>query len=188
MSRRATRELTWEFVLRTFKRVDMIQARYGDEAIAKAFVERGVDLPCSAAFLSDVWEAMRDLKKKAGGDIYAHPNGDCPQCGKDIGRDHNGARYCSTRCRQRAWRERKAKAEGRNSPIPKRVRPQTIALAGGVFELHLKKPPRDVSNSASAQRNVPETTLEDTSPSAESETNVTPGGVTVGASDDGPDL
>jgi hypothetical protein len=90
-------------VLRTFKRVDMISARYSSEAIAKALVERGVDIP-SAQYMSDIWDYMRDLKSAAGGSIHAHPNGNCPQCGHDIGRDHNGARYCSNRCKQRAYR------------------------------------------------------------------------------------
>jgi hypothetical protein len=105
MSRSPTRQLTWPFVLRTFKRVDMIASRYSAEWMAKALVERGVDISASD-YMRDIWEYMRDLKKAAGGSIYAHPNGNCPQCGHDIGRDHNGARYCSTSCRQRAWRER----------------------------------------------------------------------------------
>ena len=116
--------------------------------------------------MDDVWQYVRDLKEKAGGSIYAHPNGNCPQCGHDIGRDHNGARYCSRECRQRAYRVRKAAAEGRNSPIPKRQRARTIALAGGVYELHLKKPQRRKKGSAGLQG--------DTSSSTESETNVTP--------------
>jgi hypothetical protein len=106
MSRRATRQLTWQFVQRTFKRVDMIQARYSSETIAKALVERGAEIGCSPEYLTDIWYYMRKLKEEVGGDIYAHPNGNCPQCGRDIGRDHHGARYCSTRCRQRAWRQR----------------------------------------------------------------------------------
>ena len=105
MSRPPTRQLTWPFVLRTFKRVGMISARYSSEAIAKALIERGVDIP-SAQYMSDIWDYMRDLKSAAGGSIHAHPNGNCPQCGHDIGRDHNGARYCSNRCKQRAYRLR----------------------------------------------------------------------------------
>jgi hypothetical protein len=121
MGRRATRNLTWAFVLRTFKRVDMVSARYSAEIIAKALVERGDEIG-SPEYLRDIWEYMRDLKREAGVDIHAHPNGNCPQCGHDIGRDHNGARYCSTRCRQRAWRERRAAAQGRNAAPGKRRR------------------------------------------------------------------
>jgi hypothetical protein len=35
-----------------------------------------------------------------------HPNGNCRQCGAEIVRDSNAARYCSNRCRQRAYRLR----------------------------------------------------------------------------------
>jgi predicted nucleic acid-binding Zn ribbon protein len=121
MSRRPTRQLTWQFVLRTFKRVEMISRRYSSDARAKALVERGVEIP-SPQYMDDIWQLMCKLKKAAGVDPGAHPNGNCPQCGHDIGRDHNGARYCSTRCRQRAWRERRAAAQGRNAAPGKRRR------------------------------------------------------------------
>ena len=162
--RRATRNLSWPFVLRTIKRVNMISARYDAETMAKWLVERGVGLG-AAGYLSDIAEYMRTAQREAGIDPNAHPNGNCRQCGKDIDRDHNGAIYCSTSCRQRAYRVRKAAAEGRNSPIPKRSRPKTVTLAGGVYELHLKKPPRRKKGSARPQ--------DDTSSSAESDTNVT---------------
>jgi hypothetical protein len=55
MGRRATRNLTWAFVLRTFKRVDMISARYSAEIIAKALVERGDEI-ASPEYLRDIWE------------------------------------------------------------------------------------------------------------------------------------
>jgi hypothetical protein len=122
MSRRPTRRLTWQFILRTFKRVGMIQARYSSGAIAKALIKQGADLGCSAEYLSDIWHYMRKLKEEAGVDPNAHPNGNCRQCGEKIWCDSHAARYCSTRCRQRAWRERKAAAEGRNSAPVKRRR------------------------------------------------------------------
>jgi hypothetical protein len=167
MGRTPTRQLTWQFVLRTFKRVDIISRRYSSEAIAKALVERGVEIGCSPEYLSDIAEYMRKFQREAGVDPYAHPNGNCPQCGHDIDRNHNGARYCSTRCRQRAYRVRKAQATGRNTPIPKRPRTRTITLAGGVYELHLKKPGRIKKRSAGPQS--------DTSDHVGSETNVTGG-------------
>lgn len=150
MGRRPTRQLTWSFILRTFKRVDMIAARYSSEAIAKALVERGVEIG-SPDYLRDIWEYMRDLKEEAGGDIYAHPNGNCPQCGHDIGRDHNGARYCSTRCRQRAWRERRAVAEGRNAAPAKRRR--RFNRDRGEMKRRAR-PLDDVSIAAAAEINV----------------------------------
>ena len=164
MGRPATRNLTWPFVLRTIRRVNMIAARYDAETMAKWLVERGVEIG-GAEYFSDISDYMRIAQRKAGIDPNAHPNGNCPQCGKDIGRDHNGARYCSTSCRQRAYRVRKAAAEGRNSPLPKRPRTRTIPLAGGVYELRLKKPLRTKKSSAGPQG--------DTSSSADGETNVT---------------
>jgi hypothetical protein len=166
MGRRPTRPITWAFVLRTFKRVNMIAGRYDSEAIAKELIEQGVGLDGVDTFLSDVGDYMRTLDH----DFYCgngRPKHDkCAVCDEKIERDHNGARYCSRECRQRAYRVRKAAAEGRNSPIPKRARARTIALAGGVYELRLKKPRRRKNDSGELQS--------DTSPGAESETNVTP--------------
>jgi hypothetical protein len=109
MSRRPTRQLTWQFILRTFKRVDMIATRYSAESIAEGLVERGVDLG-AFEYMSDTADYMREFQRKAGVDPYAHPNGNCAQCGEKISRDHNGAIYCSRECRQRAYRVRKAAA------------------------------------------------------------------------------
>jgi hypothetical protein len=171
-------------VLRTFKRVDMIAARYSSEAIAKALVERGVDLGGAHEYLSDVADDMRELQRKAGVNPNAHPNGPCAQCGKEC--DHNGARcYCSRECRQRAYRVRKAAAEGRNSPIPKRKRwptareaaiaevkemfdrqKEALAFANTMYALHLKAHPV-----AMARRATP---LDDASITPGDETTVTP--------------
>jgi hypothetical protein len=186
MSRRPTKPITWAFVLRTFKRVGMIAARHSPEAIAKAMVERGVAKALGQAeYMSDVADYMRSAQREAGVDPNAHPNGNCPQCGDDIGRDHNGARYCSRECRQRAYRVRKAAAEGRNSPIAKRSRTkptareaameaaraimarknEAAAFASSMYALHLKAHPDEEKGSIKPQG--------DTSSSAESETNVT---------------
>jgi hypothetical protein len=180
MSRPATRPLTWEFILRTFKRVDMIAALYGAEQMAEWLVERGVDLH-SPEYLSDISEAVYAIKKKHGIDPHAHPNGNCRQCDKPTSCDHNGAIYCSRECRQRAYRVRKAVAEGRNSPIPKRSRTkptareaaieimtqqkEALAFANSMYALHLKAYPGENKCSAALQG--------DTSSSAESETSVT---------------
>jgi hypothetical protein len=185
MGRAPTRQLTWQFVLRTFKRVDMIHARYSSEAIAKALVERGAEIGCSPEYLSDIWDHMCKLKREAGVAPNAHPNGNCPQCGHDIGRDHNGARYCSTRCRQRAYRIRKAVAEGRNSPVPKRrarptkraialaeadafikARKEALAAASALYALHIKASGGEKECSATPQS--------DASITPGDETNVTP--------------
>jgi|SRR5271166_4728609 len=165
MSRRPTRQLSWEFVLRTFKRVDMIASRISAEALAKEILAYKPKASCPHEYLSDVWYHMLEHAKATGVDLHAHPNGNCPECGRDIGRDHNGARYCSTACRQRAYRVRKAAGEGRNSPIAKRSRPRTVALVGGEYELRLKKPRRRKKGSAGLQS--------DTSIIADDKTNVT---------------
>ena len=177
MSRPPTRPITWQFVLRTFKPVDMI-ARAID-AEAKAMVERGVGIP-APQYMDDIWQYMRKL----GFDDNTHPNGNCPQCGNAIMVDHNGARYCSTACRQRAYRVRKAVAEGRNSPVAKRRRTkptrkelamkevegrqdaqkEVLAFANSMYALHLNalggeekrsaKPQSDASSAADDKQNV----------------------------------
>jgi hypothetical protein len=88
-------------------------------------------------------------------------NEKCAQCGKEIRLGHNGAIYCSRECRQRAYRVRKATAEGRNSHIPKRKRTkptareaamaaalesltrekEALAFANTAYALHLKAHP-----------------------------------------------
>jgi hypothetical protein len=223
MGRRATRQLTWQFILRTFKRVGMIAARHSAKAIAKAMVERGVEIP-SPQYMDEVWQYMCKIKEEAGGDIHAHPNGNCPQCGRDIGRDHNGARYCSTRCRQRAYRIRKAAADkvarerqhhlyrhfGHNggllyvgitkNPGVRKSAHKQSPWAAEIAEIKVENyPTREAAEEAEAlailtekpfhnrsvfirrsvtfqmaRGSIETSPLEDTSPNAESETNVTP--------------
>jgi hypothetical protein len=153
MSRRPTKQLTWAFVLRTFKRVDMIAARYDAEDLAKWLVDRGEEERLGhAQYLNDVWEYVCSYQRELGRDPYAHPNGNCRQCGKEISCDSNKAIYCSRKCRQRAYRVRKAKAEGRNSPVPERPR-------------RLKRPRRAKKRNTTPVRDAPA--------AAEEEKNVT---------------
>src|SRR5262245_23309801 len=105
MGRPVTRPITWKFILRTLKRLDIVAARIDAELLAKELMARGVEIPCPQ-YLDDTWYYWCKLMKEAGRDPNAHPNGNCPQCGEDIGRDHKGAKYCSNRCKQRAYRER----------------------------------------------------------------------------------
>jgi hypothetical protein len=164
MSRRPTRQLTWQFVLRTLARVRMMM-RLDAKQLAKQLVENGVSMQGGDTFLSDIGDYMKEIDR----DFYVNGSGrrhdKCAQCGQEIMCDHNGAIYCSRECRQRAYRVRRTAAEGRNSPIPKRSRPKTIALAGGVFELRLKKPRRQAKRRA--------TPLDDASITPGDETNVT---------------
>jgi hypothetical protein len=174
------RRLTWAFILRTIERVNMIASRYSAESMAKALVERGVHLKGAADYLSDINEYVREM----GYDPNKHPNGNCAQCGKAIMCDHNGAIYCSRECRQRAYRVRKATAEGCNSPIPKRrarpsrralalaevaadfkARKEALAVANTMYALHLK--------ASGDEKECSATPLEDASITPDDETNVT---------------
>jgi hypothetical protein len=101
MSRRPTRQLTLEFVLRTLTRLRMM-TRLDTELLAKELLPHRRDVQFLAEYLDDVAEYMMRL----GVDPNKHPNGNCAQCGDEIGSNHNGARYCSNRCRQRAYRLR----------------------------------------------------------------------------------
>jgi hypothetical protein len=180
MSRPPTRQLTLQFVLRTFERLRMIAARYDAEALAKHVAPYSDLIMGSAEYADDVLYYMREMKLPP----HKHPNGNCAECGKEIMRDHNGAIYCSRECRQRAYRVRKATAEGRNSPILKRKRTkptareaeiaavmepfnqaeEALAFANTMYALHLKAHPGEEKGSVEPQS--------DTSSSAESERDV----------------
>ena len=176
-------KLTWSFILRTFKRVDMIASHFDAEALAGHLLDKHPKA-IPSEYLSDVSDYMHTLAKKRGIDLYAHPNGNCPQCGNAISRDHRGAQFCSTACRQRAYRVRRAGARGRNSPMPKRrrtkptlkelaikevtesltVKREALAFANDMYALHLAahgdeekrsaEPQGDVSSVADDKRNV----------------------------------
>jgi hypothetical protein len=121
--RRPTKKLTWQFILRTLKRVDMIAARYDSKHIAKRLVDRGeLNRLRVPEYLSDIWQCARSYLKELGRDVYDedHPNRNCLACGEKIDSDSNKTIYCKRKCRQRAYRVRKAEAAGRNSPLPKR--------------------------------------------------------------------
>jgi hypothetical protein len=116
MSRRPTRQLTLQFVLRTLKRLQMM-TRLDHELLAKELLAYRVEVGGLGQYLEDVAYYM----KKQGFDPSAHPNRNCAQCGGENGRDHNGARYCSTRCRQRAYRLRlKQRRQPLNRNKPRR--------------------------------------------------------------------
>lgn len=101
MGRPPTRQLTLRFVLRTLERLRMV-TRLDDKNLAEELKAAGWRLN-DVAFLG---QYLLNVVELNGGLNHDHPNGNCPQCGHDIGRDHNGARYCSNRCRQRAYRLR----------------------------------------------------------------------------------
>jgi predicted nucleic acid-binding Zn ribbon protein len=94
-------QITWDFIRRTLERLNMVAAKVHAKSLAEELALRAcTELP-PYDYLSDVFEHLRKIA-----DPWAHPNGACRQCGESIGRDHNGARFCSDRCRQRAYRLR----------------------------------------------------------------------------------
>jgi hypothetical protein len=178
MSRRPTKRLTWDFVLRSFDRLRMMR-RLNVELLAKELVADP-----AAARRADimgcydwVYELACEMKKLGYDDDTAgRKRGNCAVCGKDTIRDSNAAIYCSRECRQRAYRERKAKAQGRNSPLPKRRPSQAVRrrrewlkqqVAEVKAELQLKQCLRAFGCNAKA--------LSDVSSSADGETAVTQG-------------
>jgi hypothetical protein len=100
-----TKQLTLQFVLRTLKRLQMV-TRLDQELLAKELLPYCRDVQGLGEYLTDVAECMNKHRREQGIDPDAHPNGNCRQCGEAIWCDHNGARYCSRRCRQRAYRLR----------------------------------------------------------------------------------
>jgi predicted nucleic acid-binding Zn ribbon protein len=100
VGRRSTKQLALQFVPRTLVRLRMV-TRLDHERLAKVLIPYRDEFGFLGEYLVDVAHYMR----QHGGD-GRHPNGDCPECGKAIDRDHNGARYCSNRCKQRAYRKR----------------------------------------------------------------------------------
>jgi hypothetical protein len=83
-----------------------MMTRLDRELLAKEFAACRIDVQGLGEFLTDVADFART---KHGFDPSAHPNGNCAFCGGYNGRDHNGAKYCSSRCRQRAYRARLGK-------------------------------------------------------------------------------
>jgi hypothetical protein len=181
MGRPPTRQLTMQFVLRTFERLRMIASRYDAEWLTKELAPYSHQISFPAQFAADMADCMRAMKLP----LDKPPNNEkCAQCGGKISCDHNGAIYCSRECRQCAYRVRKAMAKGRNSPIPKRKRTkptareaaiaevkemfdrqkEALAFANTMYALHLKAHPGEMKGSAEPQS--------DTSSSAESERNV----------------
>src|SRR5262245_21341825 len=103
MGRPVTRRLTMRFVLRTLQRLQM-RKRLNDKLIAEALAKAGYNLS-ELEFLSNFLEGVHYYAGSPH-DYDQHPNRNCPQCGEKIIRDHNGAKYCSNRCKQRAYRLR----------------------------------------------------------------------------------
>jgi hypothetical protein len=107
-------EVTWEFVRRTLERLRIVSTKIDARILAEELVRRGCTSLPPYEYLLDVHDYLREIS-----DPYAHPHGACDHCGGKIHCDSNAARFCSNRCRQRAYRLRlkqwgdRAKCNGR---------------------------------------------------------------------------
>jgi hypothetical protein len=68
-----------------------MMTRLDEKLLAEELASRHVDVRSLSEYLGDVAYYM--------GPCHT-PRPNCPQCGREILRNHNGARYCSNRCRQ----------------------------------------------------------------------------------------
>jgi hypothetical protein len=108
MSRPATKQLTLRFVLRTLARLQMM-TRIPPQTLAKEVGPHCPQLRGLGDYMSDVASYME----------REHDEWRCEKCGSSNRPDHNGAKYCSARCRQRAYRKRLISQRGkkkRNEP------------------------------------------------------------------------
>jgi len=97
-----TRPLTLRWVLRTLERLNTISARVSNEEFARALMPYKNQKRYNIHFLGQWLLDVVELNEMAETPV---PNLLC-ECGKEVDRDHRGAKYCSNRCRQRAYRKR----------------------------------------------------------------------------------
>src|SRR5271165_1243161 len=106
--RRATKQLSEKFILGTLDRLRMI-TRYNVEVIADLLIKSRYPLTGrhDTQFLGEyLIDVSQVIQEKLGYDPdrqFIHP---CDECGEDVDRNHNGARFCSNACRQKAYRKR----------------------------------------------------------------------------------
>jgi hypothetical protein len=112
---RATKKLTAKFILRTLDRLQMV-TRYHAEVIADCLLKnKRTDTKPGflGQYLLDVEEYILKHSGRASDDSRRRLQ--CDHCGKEIDLNHNGARFCSNTCRQKAYRLRlKQRASGRS--------------------------------------------------------------------------
>src|SRR5215470_11275606 len=119
MSRPPTKQLTLQFVLRTLARMQMV-TRLNDKLTAKVLLPHlnrteVRHIAGLGQFLLEIGEYLEEEKQAAGIPEYPYTHGGkCLACGKEISRDHNGAKYCTDRCRQRAYRKRLKRSPVKN--------------------------------------------------------------------------
>jgi hypothetical protein len=116
-----SRQITVEGIARAVRYLERAFWRYDQEAIAEALKEAGIDRDTAGfvgTFLNDIWDAKLLPEK---------PEPKCAVCGKITARGpldtpdpRANAVYCSNKCRQKAYRKRKAARYGKK---PRRDRP-----------------------------------------------------------------
>jgi hypothetical protein len=75
--------------------------RLDQEGLAKQLMGHRNDVRFLANYLDDVGHYMMEMGAE---ETRKHPQ--CIECGAENRRDHNGAKYCSDKCRQKAYRKR----------------------------------------------------------------------------------
>jgi hypothetical protein len=130
-----SRKITVEGLARAVRYLERAFWRYGDEAIAEALKTADIDAD-TAAFvgqcLNDIWEAKL---------LPERPERNCAVCGDatgplDTDDPRANAVYCSNKCRQKAYRKRKAASYGKKA----RSERPTVTNTENVTEAPTKQP------------------------------------------------
>src|SRR4051794_14019573 len=95
--------ISLSFILRTLERLNTV-SRISEKELGEALLpyqgHKRHNVRFLGQYLLDLWElGIRDIEKD-------EPERLCAECGRENNRDHRGAKYCSHRCRQRAYRNR----------------------------------------------------------------------------------
>jgi len=108
---KARKVLTVESVLRTLARVEALKTLGGDEDVAAALVPQVAGMRIQG--LGELLDTVASYMKKIQTEHQYDPWPKCIECGEDIQYDltvhekhRKDVRYCSGRCRQRAYRKR----------------------------------------------------------------------------------
>jgi hypothetical protein len=127
-----SRKVTRQSIACAVRHLEYAFWRYSHEAIADALRKSGIDGGTAAfvgQFLCDLWESKI---------LEEHPAPRCAECGGitargplDTSRPRSNARYCSNKCRQKAYRKRYGKKA--------LCKPSTVTQGETVTVLHPQK-------------------------------------------------